>query len=347
MLGSPIINDNIFNKNEDDTIDANELFKEMNFKKNKFKKNPDYISIVRPSNNFNFGSLNEFTGEKNLEKQQSPRPNLDGLESPNPERIKNANLPVIDLDLDKKIYKTNKIDLIKYYDMKFLAHKEAKNSKNLTIKQKLQDVFFQLHKPNDISQYNVYPSKLNFHSTPNNINLNLGIGSNNHYNNMPINLFNGSPRKRDDYFSDVYKMMNPYNSKSSVKSVTDKIYKIMKRDKGKDYFSFSSKKNKNTKPNLITQKLEGLNQMLNAKGDAFGDYNEGNNEKLLNDDDFITLEDKMKQFELRKMKIKHPEKQIIVDDIDFCNENNNIMSEDDQVNIDIEDDIKVENAKEN
>lgn len=322
----------------------------MNFKKNKFKKNPDYISIVRPSNNFNFGSLNEFTSEKNPEKQQSPRPNIDGFESPAPERLKNANLPAIDLDLDKKIYKTNKIDLIKYYDMKFLANKEAKNSKNLSIKQKLQDVFFQLHKPNDISQYNVYPSKLNFHSNPNNINLNLGIGSNNYYNNMPINLFNGSPRKRDDYFSDVYKMMNPYSSKSSVKSVTDKIYKIMKRDKGKDFFSFSSKKNKNSKPNLITQKLEGLNQMLNAKGDAFGDYNEGNNEKILNDDDFITLEDKMKQFELRKMKINHPEKKIIIDDLDFGfdNENNNnIMSEDDQVNIDIEDDIKVENAKEN
>lgn len=314
----------------------------MNFKKNKFKKNPDYISIVRPSNNFNFGSLNEFTSEKNPEKQQSPRPNIDGLESPAPERLKNANLPAIELDLDKKIYKTNKIDLLKYYDMKFLANKEAKNSKNLSIKQKLQDVFFQLHKPNDISQYNVCPSKLNFHSTPNNINLNLGVGSNNYYNNMPINLFNGSPRKRDDYFSDVYKMMNPYSSKSSVKSVTDKIYKIMKRDKGKDFFSFSSKKNKNSKPNLITQKLEGLNQMLNAK--------EGNNEKILNDDDFITLEDKMKQFELRKMKINHPEKKIIIDDLDFGfdNENNNnIMSEDDQVNIDIEDDIKVENAKEN
>ncbi len=280
-MGSPIIKDNLF-KTEDDTMDPNELFKEVNFK-SKIQKNPNYVSIVRPSNNFNFGSLNEFTADN--------KPEIKTKISP-----RNKHLPATNLDLDKKIYKTNKIDILRYYDMKLLSNKTSNIQKGTSIKQKLQDVFFQLHKPNDISQFNVCPSTINYQ---NKVYLN-----NNFANNIPSNLFTGSPRKKEDYFADVYKMMNPYGSKSSVKSVTDKIYRIMRKDKAKnEYYQFSS-----GKKNAINQKLEGLNQMLNAKGDDFIEYN--NNDKILSEDDFISLEDKMKQFEKRKMKINHPERKL-------------------------------------
>ena len=292
-MGSPIIKDNLF-KNEDDTMDPSELFKEVNFK-SKIPKNPYYVSIVRPSNNFNFGSLNEFTTDKKPEIKTKISPRNKDIEEK--KQIK-THLPAINLDLDKKIYKSNKIDILKYYDMKLLSNKTSNLQKNISIKQKLQDVFFQLHKPNDISQFNVYPSKMNYQNKANNLYLN------NNFNNMPSNLFTGSPRKKEDYFADVYKMMNPYGAKSSVKSVTDKIYRIMRKDKAKnEYYRFSS-----GKKNAINQKLEGLNQILNAKGDDFIEYN--NNDKILSEDDFISLEDKMKQFEKRKMQINHPERKL-------------------------------------
>ena len=303
-------------------MDPNELFKEVNFK-SKIPKNPNYVSIVRPSNDFNFGSLNEFTSDKKPEIKTKLSPRNKDIEDNKPQN--KAHLPAINLDLDKKIYKTNKIDLLKYYDMKLLTNKTANTNlqKNITIKQKLQDVFFQLHKPKDISQYNVYPSKLIYPNKANNLYLN-----NNFRNNMPSNIFTGSPRKKDDYFADVYKMMNPYGAKSSVKFVTDKIYRIMRKDKAKnEYYQFSS-----GKKSAINQKLEGLNQMLNAKGDDFIEYN--NHDKILSEDDFISLEDKMKQFEIRKMQINHPERKIVVSN-----------EEEDEVNLGNSglDEIKIEN----
>ncbi len=58
-FGSPI-RDNLINKYEDDnSIDPSELFKEMNFKNNNENnfQNKNFNSIIRPSNDFNFGTL--------------------------------------------------------------------------------------------------------------------------------------------------------------------------------------------------------------------------------------------------------------------------------------------------
>ena len=59
-----------------------------------------------------------------------------------------------------------------------------------------------------------------------------------------------------------------------------------------------------------------------------------NNDKILSEDDFISLEDKMKQFEIRKMQINHPERKIVVSN-----------EEEDEVNLGNSglDEIKIEN----
>ena len=93
-------------------------------------------------------------------------------------------------------------------------------------------------------------------------------------------------------------MMNPYASKLSTKNVADKISKIMKTT---STTNSSSGNKKATKLNsVIGQKLEGLNQILHSKVDEYKLISQGRN--LLNEDDFITLEDKMKLFQDRKLK---------------------------------------------
>ena len=79
-FGSPIIKNSLLNKIEDDTMEENELFKEMNTKhKTKEKYGSNYVSIVRPSNNLNFGFLNNLETKAEIEKilqlqeQTSPR----------------------------------------------------------------------------------------------------------------------------------------------------------------------------------------------------------------------------------------------------------------------------------
>ena len=74
--GSPIKeNNNIINIFDDDTsIDPDNLLKELNFNKinnNNNLQNPNFYSIVRPSNNFNFGSLNNLKIEEDLIKKES------------------------------------------------------------------------------------------------------------------------------------------------------------------------------------------------------------------------------------------------------------------------------------
>ena len=74
--GSPIKeNNNIINIFDDDTsIDPENLFKELNFNKinnNNNLQNQNFYSIIRPSNNFNFGSLNNLKIEEDLIKKES------------------------------------------------------------------------------------------------------------------------------------------------------------------------------------------------------------------------------------------------------------------------------------
>ena len=234
------------------------------------KEKNKYISIVRPSNNFNFGTLNEFekTPEiKGFKPKQSPRNNNNGGGS-----AKKSNLPLMNLDYDKRIKNSN-FDQLKH-DIKNFS---SKYPKHYTIKQKLQDVFFQLQKPNDISQYNVFPSKFGYKK--------VFAGTNS----------NQSPRRKEDYFNDLYKMMNGPQSKGGLKNMSSKLNKIIMREKDR---GSAGKKINNNK---IEMKLEGLNQMLNAKG-VVGE----NRDKILNEDDFITLEERMKIFEMKKQKInKH------------------------------------------
>lgn len=90
-------------------------------------------------------------------------------------------------------------------------------------------------------------------------------------------------------------MMNGPQSKGGLKNMSSKLNKIIMREKDR---GSAGKKINNNK---IEMKLEGLNQMLNAKG-VVGE----NRDKILNEDDFITLEERMKIFEMKKQKInKH------------------------------------------
>ena len=160
--------------------------------------------------------------------------------------------------------------------------------KNTSIKQKLQDVYFQIHKPKDISQYNVYPAKITFNST--------GKETNNLNYLRSFNNNEGSLKIKGDYFTNVYKMMNSHASKIKTKTVVDKIGKIMKKTNTTGVSNVKTKKLNN----IISQKLEGLNQILHSKVDEYKIINDGGN--ILNEDDFITLEDKMKLFQERKLK---------------------------------------------
>ena len=248
----------------------------MNTKhKKKQKYGSNYVSIVHPTNNFNFGSLNDLETKAETEKilqlhkQSSPR------SKHQQERVV---APTIALDLNKKIYK--KSSNINMNQLQF---------QKTSFQQKLQDMYFQIHKPKNISQYNVKPAKMNFYSGGK-----TQIGLN------YLSSFNESPRKKkENYFANVYKMVSSHTSKITNKEVVDKINKIMKTTNPKGGSYVTNKKT--TKLNsIIGQKLEGLNQMLHSKVDEYKIVNNGGN--ILNEDDFITLEDKMKLFQTRKSK---------------------------------------------
>ena len=274
--GSPIKDNHIINIFDDDTsIDPDNLFKELNFNKvnnNNNLQNPNFYSIIRPSNNFNFGSLNNLKIEEDLIKKES-----------NQKKILNNNKQ------EEQILNSNNINSLKY-DLKTIInnnnsnnnvlYKMINNQRQLSIKQKLQDVFFQIHKPNDIKRYNVYPldNTKRFSST-------LNINKN-------YKTYVSSPIKSENYlnqFQNKFKLLKNY---SLEKNNYDKVYS-----------------SGNYKKNNINKKLEGLNKILFAKN--LDEVNHGDN--ILNPDDFLSLEDRLQQFEKKKIEIKKKHNKIAND----------------------------------
>ena len=263
-FGSPI-RDNLINKYEDDnSIDPSELFKEMNFKNNNENnfQNKNFNSIIRPSNDFNFGTLKNLKiTEDIIKKEIAQKKNSD-------EKKKNEKY--------KKITKNKSNTNI----LNNIIH----NQRHLSIKQKLQDVFFQIHKPSDIKRYNIYPvfNSKNYNSTQNIINKNK--------------IFIPSPRKVDkDFFIQINNKINNLNHHSPSKKNNMNLYNN----------SNNNFKKINYRNDDINQKLKGLNDILFSKDII--KINKGN---LLNSDDFYTLEDKITQFEKRKHEIKRKQNRI-------------------------------------
>lgn len=92
--------------------------------------------------------------------------------------------------------------------------------------------------------------------------------------------------RNKDYFSHIYRSManNPLTNSS-------KVSQLFRREKRNDlYHNYTRSHNKA----MINHKLEGLNKMLNSRSLGL------NEEKILNADDFITLEEKMNLFSLKK-----------------------------------------------
>ena len=263
-FGSPI-RDNLINKYEDDnSIDPSELFKEMNFKNNNENnfQNKNFNSIIRPSNDFNFGTLKNLKiTEDIITKEIAQKKNSD-------EKKKNEKY--------KKITKNKSNTNI----LNNIIH----NQRHLSIKQKLQDVFFQIHKPSDIKRYNIYPvfNSKNYNSTQNIIN--------NH------KIFIPSPRKVDnDFFIQINNKINILNHHSPSKINNMNLYNN----------SNNNFKKINYRNDDINQKLKGLNDILFSKDII--KINKGN---LFNSDNFYTLEDKINQFEKRKHEIKRKQNRI-------------------------------------
>ena len=275
--GSPIKeNNNIINIFDDDTsIDPDNLLKELNFNKinnNNNLQNQNFYSIIRPSNNFNFGSLNNLKIEEDLIKKES-----------------NQKKNIYNNKQEEQILNSNNINSLKY-DLKTIInnnnsnnnvlYKMINNQRQLSIKQKLQDVFFQIHKPNDIKRYNVYPldNTKRFSST-------LNINKN-------YKTYVSSPMKSENY-------LNQFQNKFKIL----KNYSLEKNNYDKLYSSGNFKKNN------INKKLEGLNKILFAKN--LDEVNHGDN--ILNPDDFLSLEDRLQQFEKKKIEIKKKHNKIAND----------------------------------
>ena len=259
--GSPIRND-IFNKfDEDNSIDPNELFKEINFKNDNFQKK-SYNTIIRPSNNFNLGSLNNLKVSNDIIKKE-------GNQKRNNE--------------EKKI-NTKFKSIINNNSNQNILNNIFNNQRQNTINQKLQDVFFQIHKSNDIKNYNIYPfnNSRKYNSTHN-------INKNAYKTYIP------SPRKIDNHILlQIHNKITNINHYSPLKNnkinYNNNIYNLSK----------SSNLKKFSRNDDINKKLEGLNKILFAKD--LDKINQGKN--ILNPDDFYTLEDKIIQFEKKKIENK-------------------------------------------
>ena len=263
-FGSPI-RDNLINKYEDDnSIDPSELFKEMNFKnnyENNFQNN-NFNSIIRPSNNFNFDTLKNLKITDDIIKKEIVQENNND---------------------EKKINEKYK-KIIKNHSNTNILNNIIHNQRHLSIKQKLQDVFFQIHKPNDIKRYNIHPvfNSKNYNSTQNIINKNK--------------IFIPSPRKVDkDFFIQINNKINNLNHHSPSKKNNMNLYNNVKNNYKKINFRNED----------INKKLKGLNDILFSKDII--KINKGN---LFNSDNFYTLEDKINQFEKRKHEIKRKQNRI-------------------------------------
>ena len=184
---------------------------------------------------------------------------------------------------EPKILNSNNLNSLKYDLRKMINNNNnnilynmLNNQRHLSIKQKLQDVFFQIHKPNDIKRYNVYPDiskKFNFTYNPNKI----------------YKTYISSPIKNDNYLKLFQSKFN--KNYSPEKNNFDKLY------------------SSNFKKYNINKKLEGLNKILFAE--KVDDINQ--NDNILNPDDFFSLEEKIKQFEKKKIEIKRKHNQILND----------------------------------
>ncbi len=274
--GSPIKDNHIINIFDDDTsIDPDNLFKELNFNKinnNNNLQNQNFYSIIRPSNNFNFGSINNLKIEEDLIKKESNQKNILNNNKQEEQILNSNNINSLKYDL-KTIINNNNSNNNFFYKM-------INNQRQLSIKQKLQDVFFQIHKPNDIKRYNVYPldNTKRFSST-------LNINKN-------YKTYVSSPMKSENYlnqFQNKFKLLKNY---SLEKNNYDKVYS-----------------SGNYKKNNINKKLEGLNKILFAKN--IDEVNQGEN--ILNPDDFLSLEDRLQQFEKKKIEIKKKHNKITND----------------------------------
>ena len=259
--GSPIRNDILNKFDEDNSIDPNELFKEINFKNDNFQKK-SYNSIIRPSNNFNLGSLNNLKVSNDIIKKE-------GNQKRNNE--------------EKKI-NTKFKSIINNNSNQNILNNIFNNQRQNTINQKLQDVFFQIHKSNDIKNYNIYPfnNSSKYNSTHN-------INKNTYKNYIP------SPRKIDNNaLLQIHNKITNINHYSPLKNnkinYNNNIYNLSK----------SSNLKKFSRNDDINKKLEGLNKILFAKD--LDKINQGKN--ILNPDDFYTLEDKIIQFEKKKIENK-------------------------------------------
>ena len=264
-IGS-LIKDNNKGENLFDEEITKDLIKELDFNKynNNYCENPNFYSIIRPSNDFKFNLNNNLKIEEDLIKKESNIKKNNNQEEP---KILNSNnLNSLKYDLRKMINNNNNNIL---YNM-------LNNQRHLSIKQKLQDVFFQIHKPNDIKRYNVYPDiskKFNFTYNPNKI----------------YKTYISSPIKNDNYLKLFQSKFN--KNYSPEKNNFDKLY------------------SSNFKKYNINKKLEGLNKILFAE--KLDDINQ--NDNILNPDDFFSLEEKIKQFEKKKIEIKRKHNQILND----------------------------------
>ena len=265
-IGS-LIKDNNKGENLFDEEITKDLIKELNFNEynnNNYFENPNFYSIIRPSNDFNLNLNNNLKIEEDLIKKESNIKKNNNQEEP---KILNSNnLNSLKYDLRKMINNNNNNIL---YNM-------LNNQRHLSIKQKLQDVFFQIHKPNDIKRYNVYPDiskKFNFTYNPNKI----------------YKTYISSPIKNDNYLKLFQSKFN--KNYSPEKNNFDKLY------------------SSNFKKYNINKKLEGLNKILFAE--KLDDINQ--NDNILNPDDFFSLEEKIKQFEKKKIEIKRKHNQILND----------------------------------
>ena len=264
-IGS-LIKDNNKGENLFDEEITKDLIKELNFNEynnNNYFENPNFYSIIRPSNDFNLNLNNNLKIEEDLIKKES---NIKKNNKQEERKILNSNnLNSLKYDLRKMINNNNNI----LYNM-------LNNQRHLSIKQKLQDVFFQIHKPNDIKRYNVYPDiskKFNFTYNPNKI----------------YKTYISSPIKNDNYLKFFQSKFN--KNYSPEKNNYDKVY------------------SSNFKKYNINKKLEGLNKILFAE--KLDDINQ--NDNILNPDDFFSLEEKIKQFEKKKIEIKRKHNQILND----------------------------------
>lgn len=195
-------------------------------------------------------------------------------------------MPKLRIDFDLRHYKKKK-------NIKFINYNSSVNSNNTNthykssaIQQKIQDVYFQIHKSKDIgNQISTTPIKRNVlkkHYSNSNNNKPVSGGFNTNFN------FN----KNEDYFSNIYKSINnnPMTI-SSGKTMNTKMSYFSRKEKRNELSqNYSLSHNKL----IINQKFEGLNKILNSE--SLGP----NEQKMLNADDFITLEDKMNQFNQMK-----------------------------------------------